>query len=360
LRSALGPAASQLEATRERVGLATAVRTDLGEFRRRLGAGDRTGALDLCRGRLLSDLDDEWVLEAREEQERELSAVLAELVAEADSGEDRVAAIGWARRRLAVDPLSEEAARDLMRMHAAAGDRAGVLTTYDQLRARFRAQLGIGPSEETRALARDLGRSDAPVAQRAVAGLQASDDAAPVGDGHPFTGRIAELEALIEVWRQARGGHGGVAALAGEGGIGKTRIAAKLIETAMGEGGAVAWCAGLDLGGGAPFSLWAEILRGLAHMHDAPPEELPWVADLARLSPELGGPGFEPGASRSRTRRWAALVPGASLAPLPLPSSSSVREPCDAWRHPFSRVVPWHMGARSGSHRRKNHAPIRR
>jgi DNA-binding SARP family transcriptional activator len=315
MRSALGPAASDLEATRERVGLAAAVRTDLGEFRRRLAAGDRTDAVDLCRGRLLSDLDDEWVLEARLEHERELSAVLAELAAEADSGEDRVAAIRWARRRLAVDPLSEEAARDLMRMLAAAGDRAGVLTTYDQLRARFRTELGIGPSEETRALARELGSSDAPGAQRAMARLEATDDAVPLGDGHPFTGRIAELETLVEVWRQARGGYGGVAALAGEGGIGKTRIAAKLIETARAEGAAVAWCAGLDLGGGAPFGLWAELLRGLVRVHGAPPEELPWVVDLARLSPELeaaSGPAPLPRHSSSpqleRVRLFEAMV----------------------------------------------------
>ncbi|MGZ6638127.1 MAG: ATP-binding protein [Solirubrobacteraceae bacterium] len=315
LRSALGPAASQLEATRERVGLAAAVRTDLGEFERLLAAGDRTGAVDLCCGRLLSDLDDEWVLEARAEHERELSALLAELAAEADSSEDRVAAIRWARRRLALDPLSEEAARNLMSLLAAAGDRAGVLSSYDQLRARFRNELGIGPSEETRALVRELGRSDARGAQRAVDGLEASDDAVPVGDGHPFTGRIAELEALVEVWRQARGGHGGVAALAGEAGIGKTRIAAKLIETARAEGAAVAWCAGLDLGGGAPFGLWAELLRELVRVHGAPPEELPWVTDLARLSPELEaalGPAPLPRHSSSpqleRVRLFEAMV----------------------------------------------------
>ena len=287
LRSELGLAAFQLEATRERVGLAAAVRTDLGEFRRRLAAGDRAAAVEVCRGRLLSDFDDEWVLGAREEFERELSAVFAELAAGADRGEDRVAAIRWARHRLALDPLSEDAAQELMRMLAAAGDRAGVLSVYEQLRARFRTELGIGPSEATRALARELGRSEASEAQRAVAGVEASDDAVPLGDGHPFTGRIAELEALVEVWRQARDGHGGVAALSGEGGIGKTRLAAKLIETARAEGAAVAWCAGLDLGGGAPFGLWAELLRGLVRVHGAPPEELPWVADLARLSPEL-------------------------------------------------------------------------
>jgi len=258
LRSALGPAASQLEATRERVGLAAEVRTDLGEFRRRLAAGDRAGAVDLCRGRLLSDLDDEWVLEAREELERELSAVLAELAAEADSGEDRAAAISWARHRLAVDPLSEEAARDLMRMLAGAGDRAGVLTTYDQLRARFRTELGIGLSEETRALARELGRSDAPGAQRAAAGLEASDDALPLGDGH-----------------RSRAG---------------SPSSRPLSRSGVRPGAAMA---------ASPLS----------------PEELPWVADLARLSPELEaalGPEPLPRHSSSpqleRVRLFEAMV----------------------------------------------------
>jgi hypothetical protein len=148
-----------------------------------------------------------------------------------------------------------------------------------------------------------------------VAGVEASDDAVPLGDAHPFTGRIAGLEALVEVWRQARAGHGGVAALTGEGGIGKTRIAAKLIETARAEGAAVAWCAGLDLGGGAPFGLWAELLRGLVRIHGAPPDDLPWVADLARLSPELEdalGPGPLPRHSSSpqleRVRLFEAMV----------------------------------------------------
>jgi DNA-binding SARP family transcriptional activator len=308
LRSALGPASSQLETTRERVGLAADVRTDLGEFRRLLAAGDRAGAVGLCRGRLLDDLDDEWVLAAREDHERELSSMLAELAAEAAAGDDRGAAIQWARERLAIDPLSEEAARDLMRMLAAAGDRAGALTAYDQLRARLRTELGIGPSEPTRAVARSVRLPEA-------GGAQPLDDAVPLGDGTPFTGRIAELEALVEAWRRAKSGSGGVVSLAGEAGIGKTRIAAKLIETTGADGAAVAWCAGLDLGGGAPFGLWAELLRGLLRAQGAPPEELPWVADLARLSPELEGvlvhpplTGLSPSPQLERVRLFEAMV----------------------------------------------------
>src|ERR671935_34699 len=102
----------------------------------------------------------------------------------------------------------------------------------------------IAPSAETRRLARELGRGAAREAQPAA--LDAFDDAMPLGDSHPFTGRVAELEALVEAWRQAKRGRGGVAAVTGEAGIGKTRIAAKLIQTARAEGAAVAYCAGLE------------------------------------------------------------------------------------------------------------------
>jgi DNA-binding SARP family transcriptional activator len=308
LRSALGPAASHLQATRDRVGLAENIGTDIGEFRRLVATGDPAGAIALCRGRLLSDLDDEWVLEAREEHERELAAVLSELASEAEAQTHLAEAVEWARRRLALDPLSEEAARDLMRMLDAAGDRAGALAVYNKLRERFLRQLGISPSEGTRTLARNLGRGEIGTSERSASAAEGTG-ALQLADALPFTGRIEELETLVEAWRVAKRGRGGVAAVKGEAGIGKTRIAAKLIETARADGAAVAACAGLDLGGGAPFGLWAELLRDLIRACGAPPEDLPWVADLARLSPELEG----------------ALLPAPPIAASPSPQLERVR-----------------------------------
>jgi DNA-binding SARP family transcriptional activator len=309
LRSALGPAASRLQATRERVGLAEEVETDVGEFRRLVGAGDRAGAIALSRGRLLSDLDDEWVLEAREEYQRELAAVLARLAAEAEAGGDHARAVDWTRRSVALEPLSEEAARSLMRMLAAAGDRAGALAAYNRLRERFLTQLGISPSEQTRTLAQSLARGRVGAAQRAAVSEPEEAGAVQLADALPLSGRIEELEALVEAWHQAKRARGGVAVVTGEAGIGKTRIAAKLIETARADGASVAACAGLDLGGGAPFGLWAELLRDLVRACGAPPEDAPWVADLARLSPELEG----------------ALVPAPPIAGSPSPELERVR-----------------------------------
>lgn len=289
LRSALGPAASHLRTTREQVGLAEDVRTDLAEFQRLVEAGDRVAAIGLCHGRLLSDLDVAWVLEAREEHERRVAAVLAELADDAEAAGDQAKAVDWTRHRLALEPLSEEAARDLMRMLAAAGDRAGSLAAYNKLRARFRTQLGVSPSEQTRTLARALGRGQIGPVQRPAVEEPAGAGVVQLADALPFIGRAEELEALVDAWREARRARGRVAVVTGEAGIGKTRLAAELIETASADDARVASCAALDLGGGAPFGLWAELLRDLIRACGAPPEDVPWTADIARLSPELEG-----------------------------------------------------------------------
>jgi tetratricopeptide (TPR) repeat protein len=151
-------------------------------------------------------------------------------------------------------------------------------------------------------LARDLGRSGA-------GATEPGPGASRVADPRPFSGRIVELETLVEAWREAKRGRGGVVAVGGEAGIGKTRIAAKLIDTATADGAASAVCAGLDLGGGAPFGLWAELLRDLVPACGAPPEDLPWVAELARLSPELEG----------------ALLPASRFATSPSPQLERAR-----------------------------------
>ena len=56
-----------------------------------------------------------------------------------------------ARARLALDPFSEGAARDLIERLVEAGDRAGALVAYDDLRERLRTALAIAPSAATRA-----------------------------------------------------------------------------------------------------------------------------------------------------------------------------------------------------------------
>ena len=62
------------------------------------------------------------------------------------------AAIGHARRWLALDPLNEPAHRLLMQLYAWAGDRAAAARQYQECVKVLQAELGIEPEPETTAL----------------------------------------------------------------------------------------------------------------------------------------------------------------------------------------------------------------
>lgn len=83
-----------------------------------------------------------------------------------------------------------------------------------------------------------------------------------------------------------RDGRGAVVSICGEAGIGKTRLAGELLAHVAEEGADTAACAALDLGGAAPFGLWAELLSDLLDGAPAAPPEAAWPDDLARLAPE--------------------------------------------------------------------------
>ncbi len=114
LRRALGADADRyLLATRDAVALAgpDEVWTDLAEFQRLVAEGRLEDALELCRGDLLEDLDDDWVYERRDEHRARLATLLERMAGAADSARANLAAaIALTRRQAALDPLSEEAA----------------------------------------------------------------------------------------------------------------------------------------------------------------------------------------------------------------------------------------------------------
>ena len=90
LRSALGPDFGSCLATdRDTVTLAAdGLWVDLREVRRLIAQGQPAAALDLCRGDLLQELDDDWVVEAREELDRDVAAALRDLMQQAAAAGD--------------------------------------------------------------------------------------------------------------------------------------------------------------------------------------------------------------------------------------------------------------------------------
>ncbi len=107
--------------------------------------------------------------------------------------------------------------------------------------------------------------------------------------GRIFVGRDAELERLTQLWKEAAAGERRVAFLAGEPGVGKTRLAAELAMRVHQDGGVVlAGRCDEDLG--VPYQPFVEALRQFVdHTRD---DELKdrlgrYGGELVRLVPEL-------------------------------------------------------------------------
>ena len=107
-----------------------------------------------------------------------------------------------------------------------------------------------------------------------------------------FVGRQRDLDGLVAAFEAAASGSPRVALIAGEAGIGKSRLVAELAGTVERAGGRVMVGACLDLAdGGLPLLPLAEALRGLARTTPWPDLERmlgPLRPQLARLVPALG------------------------------------------------------------------------
>ena len=218
------------------------------ELRRPLRGRELEQAVALNRGPLLADLDDDWVLEARDEHAERLAAALARLAAAAP---DPPQAVSWARRRLALDPLDEDAARDLMRRLADAGDRPA--------RAR-RLRPALGPAARG-ARARAL-PADPRAGRRGARGTRPR--AGPRPRRRRWSAATPSSRSSASCGRACAPARGAVAVISGEGGIGKTRLAGELVARARTDHARSARCTAVDLGGAPPFGPWAELLACLA------------------------------------------------------------------------------------------------
>ncbi len=291
VRRSLGPAASALVAGRDTVGLdPERLWVDAAEFEALVAADRLEDALALSRGDLLGGIDDDWALQARDEHRDRLAWVLSNLADRAEDGGDGEAAVRLSRRRLALDPLSEEATRDLMRRLAAAGDRAAAHTTYTRLRDRLRAELSMAPSAETRRLAEELRGAGDAGAQPAEPAAFALPARLAVAAAEPFVGRGDEESRLGRAWERAAAGRRTLVLVAGEPGIGKTRLAARVAAGAQAGGAAVLY-GRCDEDGVASYQPFVEALTGFVAA--APQGELEahvieHGGELVRLVPELG------------------------------------------------------------------------
>ncbi len=234
---------------------------------------------------------DEWVRQQQQQWQVRLPLLLDRLSSWQESGGELEPARATLTRWLALDPLSEEASRRLMRMNLALGDASAALQVYATLRAHLAEELRVQPSAETVALADQI-RASAAASRGSTPARRAAVESRPPSElTAPLVGRAAAFSQLVASFQQAQRGQPQAVLLVGEAGIGKTRLASEFVAWARAQGAEVLSGQAFEMGGRLPYQPLVEALRPRLEAENAPEDLLDdvWLTELARLLPELRG-----------------------------------------------------------------------
>jgi DNA-binding SARP family transcriptional activator/predicted ATPase len=268
------------------------------------GAGHQTAvraaleeAVGLYRGDLLPGCYDNWILPLRERLSQAFLRALERLIELLEAQRDYPTAIRYAQRLLRHDPLHEAAYRQLMRLRALSGDRAGALRAYHTCATVLQRELTVEPSPATREMYERLlnVETQAEPGARPPAALAASP---------PLVGRHQEWQQLQAAWRRAARGRPHLVLVAGETGIGKTRLAEDLIDWAAHQGIATSRTRSYAAEGALAYAPVAAWLRSDALGPALSALEDMWLTEVARVLPELLAERADLPAPSPLTERW--------------------------------------------------------
>jgi DNA-binding SARP family transcriptional activator/tetratricopeptide (TPR) repeat protein len=279
-------------------------------------------ALALWRGAALVEFADQPFAMSEAARLEELRLVAHEERVEAGLALGRHGAlVGPIRQLVDERPLRERRWAQLMVALYRCGRQAEALRAYAELRHHLGEELGIDPSPALQRLeeavllqAPELDWTPHPAASGISAAVPPAPIAAPflttdVDPASPFVGRVDQVQELLAEWREALAAGPRLALVAGEPGVGKTRLAVELARAAH-AGGATVMVGHCDEELAVPYQPFAEALARL--LAQLAPEQLEACVggrggELCRLVPELAdlAPGLaEPVASDPETERY--------------------------------------------------------
>jgi DNA-binding SARP family transcriptional activator len=196
-----------------------------------------------------------------------------------------------ADRALALDPASEPATRCAMRAAVLAEDRAGALALHDRLTHHLE-ELGTAPDAATTALVARVQRErrwrlsdEVPMDRTVGAELRRA----------PLVGREDQLQQLVAAFESCTDDAQATACvIAGDPGLGKSRLAEELVSRARLAGGVVTSVRAVEGDLETPLAGLHALARGLVAapgLAGAPPEALAGLAREVREFADKFGPG---------------------------------------------------------------------
>jgi DNA-binding SARP family transcriptional activator/tetratricopeptide (TPR) repeat protein len=251
------------------------------------------GALRLWRGPPLAEVafEDFAQGEIRRLEELRLSALEARIEADLQLGRHSQL-ISELKTLTEHNPFRERLTGQLMLGLYRCGRQADALDVYQSSRRHLAEQLGLEPGPALSALqVQILEQADGlELTAREMPRRVRSEGEESPSAPRLFVGYDRQLEALSSALERALAGRGGVALIAGEPGMGKSRLADELGSVARARGMRVLWGRCWEAGGAPAYWPWIQALR--TYVRDCAVERLraqlgSGAPDVARLLPEL-------------------------------------------------------------------------
>ena len=260
---------------------------------------------------------EDWQLATADALRDQLSQTLGRLVAAEVAEGGFATAIDHARRRTQIDPLSEPAHADLIRVTAWSGDRPGALRAYRALVRLLDRELGVPPLPQTLAL-HDLiraGELEPPAARVQPPGEP--PPAAAHSPGPPvLVGREPELDQAAAAWRAAAGA-GGCLGVTGEPGIGKTALALEFAQRSREAAATVLYLAGHAAEQPLAFAGASELVRAILAVRPQLTAQLGAAGEaLAVLTGRREGAGIQTPGDLHRLHEAVLLAVGVLADPV--------------------------------------------
>ncbi|MGI9648719.1 MAG: BTAD domain-containing putative transcriptional regulator [Acidimicrobiia bacterium] len=246
-------------------------------------------AMNLYRGDLLTGFYDEWVQVDQQRLRHRYFQALAHIANLHKSRGEFEQALVYARRLALLDPLREDAHRDVMRLCLLAGRANEALLQYEVCYSALADELGAEPEAATTELFESIaaqrreGRRPFVPAPRSPL-FDPGVPVAMVGREHLRAEAVAAIESALA-------GSGGVVLVEGEPGVGKTRLLEGMADDANWRGFNVLWGEAPDDEVAGSFHPLASALEGAlspirSEQLRAQVGEL-WLGVLSRLLPTL-------------------------------------------------------------------------